>query len=164
MFETSPGSRSGLFWKVMVGVGLTVGAVAAAAIALYEPEPEEPAKPLVGILHKGDPDYSWYRQHLELRDPRVKIAKNLAGKRMVIFSGVLENNGEKALDVVEVKLAFFNYDEHVWDTVRTPVRPGRYTPPVKSLSQRGFTLYVQDVPKGWLASHAEMDIDGFRFK
>ena len=128
MFETSPGSRSGLFWKVMVGVGLTVGAVAAAAIALYEPEPEEPAKPLVGILHKGDPDYSWYRQHLELRDPRVKMAKNLAGKRMVIFSGVLENNGEKALDVVEVKLAFSSWPSSITTSMSgTPcaLRSGR---------------------------------------
>ncbi len=164
MFETRTGSRTGFFWKVILGVGCGVSAVAAAAIAFYEPTPEEPPKPLIGIFHQGDPDFAWYRQHLELRNPRVKMAKNLAGKRMVIFSGVVDNRGEKALDVVEIKLAFFNYEEHVWDTVRTPFKPGRYTPPIDSLSQRGFTLYVQDVPKGWLASHAEMDIHGFRFK
>ena len=164
MFETPTRSRTGLFWKVMLGVGFAVGAAAVAAITFYESEPEEPAKPLTGILHRGDPDYDWYREHLDLKNTRKRMAKNLAGKRMAIFSGVVENNGEKTLDVVEVKLAFFNYDKHVWDTVRTPIRPGRYTPPIDSLSQRGFTLAVQDIPKGWLATHAEMDIHGFRFK
>lgn len=164
MFETPNRSRGGPFWKVIMGVVLALAVVATAAITLYEPPQKQAAQPLTGILHQGDPDYQWYRQHLDLRDPRVKMAKNLAGKRMVIFSGVVENNGEKSLDVLEVKLSFFNYEEHVWDTVRTPIKPGRYTPPIDSLDQRGFTLYVQGVPKGWLASHAEMDIHGFRFK
>jgi len=164
MFETPTGRRTGLFWKVILGVGFAVGAAAAAAIAFYEPQPEEPAKPLTGILHQGDPDYDWYREHLDLKNQRKQMAKNMAGNRMAIFSGVVENNGEKTLDVVEVKLAFFNYDKYVWHTVRTPVRPGRYSPPVNSLSQRGFTLSVQDIPEGWLAIHAEMDIHGFRFK
>ncbi len=164
MFETPTQSRTGLFWKVIVGVGIALGAVAAAAIAFYEPKPKEPAQPLTGILHPGDPDYDWYRQHLDLTEPRKKMAKNPFGKRGAIFSGVLENNGEKTLDVVEIKLSFFNYDKPVWDTVRTPIRPGPYTPPIDSLDQRGFTLYVQDIPKDWIALHAEMDIHGFRFK
>ena len=82
---------------------------------------------------------------------------------MAIFSATIENQGEKSLDVVELKMTFFNYETTVWETTRNPIRPGGYTSPLQPLKRRSFTLYIQDLPNGWLASHAEMDINGFRF-
>jgi hypothetical protein len=88
---------------------------------------------------------------------------NFAGKRIVKFAGIVENGGERDIDVVEVKLSFFNYDEVVWETTRTPIRPGPYTPPVRPLSERAFAFYSEEIPEGWKASHAEMSLAGFRF-
>ena len=121
---------------------------------------------IIAILHQGDPDFEWYEKYMTLKDPRVKMGRNYRGNRMVMFSGLVENGGEKTLDVVEVKLTFFNADVLVWETARIPIRPrpGTYTPPLRPFGRRGFTLYVENVPENWQASNAEMSIHGFRFK
>ncbi|MBI4445813.1 MAG: hypothetical protein HY645_07870 [Acidobacteria bacterium] len=151
-------------WKILPIVTLLVLAVLLGIAYLMEPAPEVPDE-LTGILRAGDSDYDWYSKYVELRNPLVKMGKNFAGKRMVMFSGIIENNGEKTLDVVEVKLIFFNADVPVWEIIRIPIRPGarHRTPPIEPLEQRGFTLYVEQLPENWQASNAEMAISGFRF-
>ena len=93
----------------------------------------------------------------------MEMGLNFAGNRIVKFAGTINNGGEKALDIVEVKLAFFNYDELVWETTRTPIRPGPYTPPIPPLSERAFSFYFEKIPERWKASHSEMSLQGFRF-
>ena len=139
-------------------------AMVAAAVYLQGPAEREEID-LNGVVEAGNPDYEWYQKYVDLRDAKIKMGLNFAGKRMVIFSGIIENNGERALDVVQVDLSFFNYEKLVWKTMRTPIIPGSggHTPPVEPLEQRGFTLYMENIPEGWLASHAEMAIHGFRF-
>ena len=63
------------------------------------------------------------------------------------------------------ELSFFNYEELVSTTVKTPIRPGpaSRTPPIETFEERGFTLYVEDLPEDWMAFHAEMAIHGIRF-
>ena len=69
------------------------------------------------------------------------------------------------MDAVEIKLSFFNYDDLISTTVKTPIRPGPVsrTPPIETFEERGFTLYLEDLPQEWLALHAEMAIHGIRF-
>ena len=122
---------------------------------------EEP--PLTGILHAGDPDYDWYRKYMDLKNPQVKMAKSLSGNRLVMFSAIIENNGERTVDVVEVELSFFNDDKLISSVIRTPLRPGTYTPPIQTFEKRGFTLYVEDLPPNWLAQNAEIAFHGIRF-
>jgi hypothetical protein len=100
---------------------------------------------------------------LELRDTNIQMGLNFARKRIVMVSGVLSNKGERAVDVLEVKLTFFNYEKPVTEMVRTPLRPGAYTPPVEPLTERGFSFYIEEIPAGWLSSHAELSLSGFRF-
>ena len=119
--------------------------------------------PLTGILHAGDPDYDWYGKYMDLESPQVQMSKSLSGNRLVIFSAIIENNGERAVDVVEVELSFFNYDTRISSVIRTPLKPGTYTLPIRTFEKRGFTLYVEDLPPNWLAQSAEIAILGFRF-
>lgn len=163
MFETPKAKRSGLIWKILPLSGIAVLLVMAVFYKLQQ-VPTQSQKEITGVLHKGDSDFDWYDQYIILKDPHIQMARNAAGKRMVIFSGRVDNIGEKTLDVVEVKLLFFNYNTLVWSTTRTPIRPGPYTPPVPSLTSRVFTLYVEDIPTKWDANNAEMSISGFRFK
>ena len=162
MFEQRQTERNTLIWKVLP-LALGVFAIlVAAAIYLSTGEQVEVGE-LDGVFHKGDADYDWYSQYVELKNPKIEMGLNFAGKRIVKFAGLIENNGEKSLDVIEVKLSFFNYDELVWETTRTPIRPGPYTPPVEPLSNRAFSFLMEKIPEGWKANEAEMSLEGFRF-
>lgn len=162
MFE-APEKHSGLLWKILPVAVVAFGAILTLMIYLGESGPADNA-PLTGILHAGDPDFDWYRKYVQLETRSMKMGQNFAGKRMVTFSGLIDNGGEKTLDVVEVRLTLFNYDDPVFEAIRTPVKPGPYTPAVGSLKQRGFAIYLEDLPGSWLASHAEMELHGFRFQ
>jgi hypothetical protein len=162
MFEQRQKRQPSSLWKVLpIAVLVFVGLVAG-AIYLTQFEKVD-GEELTGIIHQGDPDFEWYQKYVELKDPKIEMGLNFAGKRIVKFAGLIQNGGERTLDVVEVKLSFFNYDELVWETSKTPIRPGPYTPPIPPLSDRSFSLYFEKIPEGWKASHAEMSLEGFRF-
>jgi len=162
MFQTNAAARTKEHWKILIPVGLAAILLASVVIFMHEPKPKE-RKELTGVLREGDSDYGWYREHVSLTGPRLQMAKNIAGNRMAVFSATIENQGERALDVVEMKMIFFNYDTPVWETTRTPIRPGAYTAPIQPMKKRSFTLYIQDLPRDWMSTRAEMDINGFRF-
>lgn len=164
MFQPQQTGRSTDLWKILPLVVGTFAIVVGLFVYLFEPKTAE-KKEITGVLRSGNPNFSWYSKYVTLRKPRVKMGRNYAGNRMVMFSAVIENGGEKALDVVEVKLIFFNADVPVWESTRIPIRPGSgtYMPPIEPLGKRGFTLYVENLPKNWQASNAELTINGFRF-
>jgi hypothetical protein len=162
MFEPRQQEKTSLLWKTLpVALGI-FALLVAGAIYLTQFEKVD-REELTGVLHKGDPDFDWYEKYLELRDPKIEMGLNFAGKRIVKFAGLIRNGGERSLDVVEVRLSFFNYDNLVWETARTPIRPGPYTPAIQPLTDRAFSLYFEEIPEGWKASHAEMSLEGFRF-
>ncbi len=162
MFESEDKPRSPHFWQIIVIA--TILFVAATGLVLFflQQGVQEEA-PLTGILHTGDPDYDWYGKYMELENPQIKMGKNFAGNRFVIFSAIIENNGERTVDVVEVELSFFNYNELISSVIRTPLRPGTYTPPIRTFEKRVFTVYVEEIPPNWLAQTAEIAIHGLRF-
>lgn len=165
LFETVQTEKPNRLWKILPLAALVFAAIVALFFVLFQAKPVARDQ-ITGTLRAGDPDFDWYSKYVSLRKPQVQMGKNFAGHRMVMFSGVIENNGEKALDVVEVKLIFFNYNTPVWETTRLAIRPGSgsYTPAIAPLEQRGFALYVQDIPEDWRATNAEMSLNGFRFK
>lgn len=164
MFQPPTKERSPQFWRTLIVSLALFAGIAVLLIVLLTPGAEEKPE-LAGVLRSGHPNYEWYREYVDLQNPKIQMGKNMAGNRVVMFSAVIDNGGEKTLDVVEIELSFFNYEERVWETVRTPIRPERsnYTPPIEPLEERGFTLYIENIPQGWLASHAEMELHGFRF-
>jgi len=162
VFESEEKPRSPHFWQIIVIAGvLFVCATGLLLFFLQQGTAQE--APLTRILHAGDPDYEWYGKYMALENHQVKMGKNFAGNRFVIFSAIIENNGERTVDVVEVELSFFNYDTRISSVIRTPLRPGTYTPPMRTFEKRGFTLYVEELPPNWLAQNAELAIHGFRF-
>ena len=126
-------------------------------------QPATGEKELTGVLHAGDPEFDRYASHVELRDTKIQMGLNFSKKRILMLSGVIANTGDRAIDVVQVKVSFFNYDQLVTEMIRTPLQPGPYTPPIKPLSEWAFSFYIEDIPKGWGASHAEMSLYGLRF-
>ncbi len=164
MFEADTKPRSPNFWKIiLVSVVLFVSLIGFLLFLLQQGTQE--AAPLSGIFHGGDPYFEWYDKYIELTNPQVKMSSSFSGNRLVLISGVIENNGENTLDVVEVELTLYNYIEPIAKITRTPIRPGpgSRTPPLRTFEKRGFTLFVEEIPEGWLAQHAEIAIHGFRF-
>lgn len=161
MFEDRS-ERSSLLWKILPLAVVFVGVMIAVTVYLLDDPPEALEIP-TDIARAGDPDYQWYSKYVTLESRGIKMAKNIAGRRMVIFSGVVENGGDRTLDTVEVKLTLFNAHEPVMEIAKLPIRPSTYTPPIAPLGRRAFTMYLEDLPGNWWASRAEMEIAGFRF-
>ena len=164
MFE-QPEKRPSLLLKIMPIAALIL--IAVVALLIYDSRrPRAESEELTGVIRAGDPMFDWYENYLRLEEDtlRIELGQNFAGQRMVMFSGVIDNGGERTVDVVEVKLVLFNYEEPVWEATRRPVQPGPYTPPIPPLGRRSFTLYLGEFPDEWHAGNAEMSINGFRFR
>ena len=164
MFEAKAAGRSPHFWKfVIISVASLAVVLSVIVFLLQQGGPDQ--APLTGILHEGDPDYDWYQRYIRLKEPQVKMTSSFSGNRLVLFSAIIENRGERMVDVVEVELSFFNDNDLVSTAVKTPIRPGpaSRTPPIETFEERGFTLYLEDLPEEWMALQAEMAIHGVRF-
>lgn len=163
MFKDSNEQKPSPFWKFLP-IALVVFAILVAAALYFGQYQRVELEELTEVLHEGDAQYDWYRKYLELKNPNMQMGLNYAGNRIVMISGLIENGGERTIDVVEIKVTFFNYEEKIDEFVRAPIRPSPYTPPIPPLSERGFDFYVEkDIPEGWGGSHSEMEIHGFRF-
>jgi hypothetical protein len=162
VFESEDKPRSPHFWRIIVIAAILFVAITGLLLFFLQQGVEEEAA-LTGILHAGDPDYDWYGKYMGLENPQIKMGKNFAGNRFVIFSAIIENNGERTVDVVEVQLSFFNYDELISSVIRTPLRPGPYVRPIQTFEERAFTVLVEEIPPNWLAQNAEIAIRGLRF-
>ncbi len=162
MFELQTTNQKSKLWTYLPIAGVVFAGIVASMLIMGRPDPQL-LEPVTGVLLPGDPDYEWYSKYTTLENRGIQMAKSSTGKRMVIFTGVIENGGEKPLDVVEIKLILFNKNKAVFEAIKTPIRPGPYNPPIPPLKSRAFTVYLDEFPRNWLASRAEMEIHGFRF-
>jgi hypothetical protein len=151
-------------WKV-IPVAVVVFAAIVGVFILFGFNKQDESVVLDGVLRAGDPNFEWYKKYvsIEQESQKIQLGSNYAGDKIVMFSGTIHNGGEKTLDVVEVKLVLFNYEEPVWETVRVPIRPDGRITPIPPLGRRSFSLYVETLPEAWNAGEAEMWIHGFRF-
>jgi len=162
MFKESQEKAKNPLWKFLPLALIIFVAVVGAAIFLSDSSDED-VQVLTGIIRSDNSEFQWYSDYLKLVDPKIQMGLNFAGNRIVMISGLIENNGERTVDVVEVKIAFFNYEEPISEAFSTPVKPGPYSPPIEPLSQRTINFYIEKIPKGWKSSHAEIEISGIRF-
>lgn len=153
-------SRSLPLTRVFPIVGLVLIALVA-GVALLVPR-KEAAGELKGILSESDPGFADYQSDLSIQDSKLSLTRNLAGANAIVASGLLTNEGNRSVDVVQVRVMLFNGRQKLWETVKTPVRPSELGP-LRPLEERRFTLYVEGLPEDWRRSTAEMEISGFRF-
>ena len=163
MFELDKSPKSHLAWKLLPAGGVIVAVVIALLAYLGGPSYSPPVE-LEGVLRQDDPTFKWYSNYLRLERPKASLATTFAGNRAVLCSGVIHNEGEKTLDVVEIRITLFNYDEPIWEAVKTPIRPGNFAKSLAPLKTYRFDLYLEDLPDEWKSSHAELEINGVRFE
>lgn len=163
MFEDhSSESPTSVVWKVLPGLALFLLLVLI-GIFLWRPTDEPSESSLEGVIRADSKAFARQALSVDMEDRGIKMLKNFAGHRMVMFAGEVANRGDRPLDVLEVKLVLYNESDPVFEAVRTPIRPGPYTPAVPPGEKRGFTIYLEDFPSEWMASRAEMHLNGFRF-
>jgi hypothetical protein len=162
MFEvTNEKSRSSL-WKFLP-IALLVFLILAGLAIFFTGSEKKETQELTGILRSGNPEFEWYSDYLKIKEPKIQMGLNFAGNRIVMITAVVENGGERTIDVVETKITFFNYEEPVTEEIRAPVKPGPYSPPIPPLTNRVINFYIEAIPQGWKSSHAEIELNGFRF-
>ena len=163
MFEEKA-PQSSINLKLLLPLVAVLALTVFGAFIYLSPQPPPRAdQELPGILRSGHPEFDQYLEFLKLADTKVSLALSFSGNRSVIFSGRVHNLGRRSLDAVEVKLTLFNFEEAVWDTTRTVYRPSPSNNPIRPFQKRRLSLYLEDLPKEWESSHAEIEIHGFRF-
>lgn len=163
MFEETKPQSSVNQKLLLLLVGVLLTASLGAWIYFSPASPPRVDEEIAGILRAGDPQFDEYLEFLTLDETKVSLALNFAGSRSVVFSGLVHNLGRRSVDAIEVKLTLFNRDKPVWDTIRTVYRPGPNREPIRPFQERRLSLYLEDLPKEWASSHAEVEIHGFRF-
>jgi hypothetical protein len=116
-----------------------------------------------GVLHEGAPGFNEYKDLVKLNNSRIQMGLNFNRKRVVMFSGEIENRGGRTVDVVELKIMYFNYEEHIDTVIKTPVRPGPYTKVIQPLTSGPYNFYIEEFPGRWKGGECEVSIHGFRF-
>ncbi|HLV01962.1 MAG TPA: hypothetical protein VKZ59_11885 [Acidobacteriota bacterium] len=154
-------SSTPLLWKILPVAVLLFGVMV--AVVFYISEGGTPTTELTGILTEGDVEFERYRQNVEIINQSIQMGQNVAGNWIIMVSGIIENRGERELDVVQVKLTLFNHEEPIHEIIRTPIQPSPYTSSVPALGRKSFDFYVEEIPEDWLAVTAELTIHGFRF-
>ena len=162
MFESPQSSPSGLGPKTLLLAGGIFGLGLGIVVYLNQSSRQTP-RPLTGVARAGDRDFQRYSPLVSV-ESNIKMGKSFSGQRTVIFAGAITNRSERPLDVIEVKLTLFNAAEPVFDTLRTPIRPGPYTPAIGPGETRGLTLYLDTFPREWMTSRAEMTLNGLRLE
>lgn len=117
---------------------------------------------LTGIVRAGDLEYEAYKGNVILKNSRIQMGLNFNRKRVVMFSGEIENRGDKTVDVVELRIMYFNYEELIDTVIRTPLRPGPYSKAIEPLTSGTYNFYIEDFPGRWKGGECEVYINGFR--
>ncbi len=117
---------------------------------------------LTGTVREGDLEYESYKENVSLKNSRIQMGLNFNKKRVVMFSGEIENRGEMTIDVVELKIMYFNYEELIDTVIKTPLRPGPYSKAIEPLTSGTYNFYIEDFPGRWKGGECEVYINGFR--
>ena len=162
MFEHNPDEKKSGLRKVVVPA-LAVLVLALAGYIYFSHTGQSSVEELTGVLREGDPGYEAYKDLVGLKGSRIQMGLNFNRKRVVMFSGEIENRGDKVLDVVELRIMYFNYEELIDTVLKTPIRPGPYTKAIPPLTSGPYNFYIEEFPGRWKGSECEVYINGFRF-
>jgi len=162
MFEHSPDEKKSGFKKFLLPV-LALLVLMLAGYVYFTHTGQSSVEELTGILREGNPEYETYKDKVDLKGSKIQMGLNFNRKRVVMFSGEIENRGDKVLDVVELRIMYFNYEELIDTVLKTPIRPGPYTKAIQPLTSGPYHFYIEEFPGRWKGSECEVHINGFRF-
>lgn len=161
MFENTREKGKPGYGKYILSALLAIGLISVGYVYFSHTGQSSVGK-LSGIVREGDSAYEDYKGNVKLKNSKIQMGLNFNRKRVVMFSGEIENRGDRTIDVVELRIMYFNYEEFIDAVIKTPLRPGPYTKAIEPLTSGPYNFYIEDFPGRWKGSECEVYINGFR--
>jgi hypothetical protein len=122
--------------------------------------------PVPGMLRAGDPGFEYYKKYIRLSDVKATLGINFAKSRIAIVSGIINNEGDRKLEALEMHLALFDvYQKLSAERTRTPLRPGvGMNRPMEPLEKRDFTVWIEPIEQLWNPKELVVEITGLKYQ
>ncbi len=170
---TSKRNESNRARTITVIVAVALFAVAAVGIFIYahyqkHVQPAATAGPVFvpGMLHAGDPNFEYYKNHIRLEDVKAGLGITFNKNRVAIISGIIYNEGDRKLDALELRVTLYDlYGKYSKSRIATPLRPGigMYRP-MEPLEKRTFSVALEGVEQLWNPRKVEIEITGLKYE
>jgi hypothetical protein len=170
---TSKRSESNRTRTVTVIVAIALFVVAAIGICIFaryqkHVQPEGSSGPVVvpGMLHPGDPNFEYYKNHVRLEDVKAGLGITFSKNRVAIISGIIYNEGDRKLDALELRITLYDlYGKFSKERIATPLRPGTgMYRPMEPLEKRTFSVGLENVEQLWNPRKVEIEITGLKYE
>lgn len=141
-------------------VGIVIGII---VLAQHKgPKYKEGRTVYQGVLRPGDPEYDQYLPYIRIINASGMVSENMIGEQQAVVVGYAANQGNRVVDVLEVRAVLYNADnQRVKEIVKTPIQPDF---PLLSMEMRRFSIWVEPFPPEWLTGHIDVEIHGYRLK
>jgi len=118
-----------------------------------------------GVVRPGDPNFEYYKSYVRISDVKATLGINFAKSRIAIISGVITNDGDRKLEVVEFRIALYDlYDKLSKERISMPLRPGvGINRPMEPLEKREFTVWIEPIEQLWNPKRMEIEITGLKY-
>ena len=103
-----------------------------------------------------------YVENLRLSDVGMKATDSYAGQTIVEIEGKIGNNGDRAIDVVEIYCAFYDANGHLVYKPRVPIVSARMGG-LKPGETKSFRLPFDEIPDSWNQALPLLIIAGVKF-
>jgi len=122
--------------------------------------------PVPGMLRAGDPGFEYYRKYIRLSDVKATLGINFAKSRIAIISGIINNEGDRKLEALELHLALFDvYQKLSAERTKTPLRPGvGMNRAMEPLERRDFTVWIEPIEQLWNPKELVLEITGLKYQ
>jgi len=160
---------------VILYLTIGVAAVAVAAVILIvryqknNPSKDAGAAPAVipGMMLPGQPDFEAYKNKIRIEDVKASIGINFAGNRFASIEGIIDNEGSRKLEAVELHLTLYDvYDKKCKEVTKIALRPGGgiNPAPMEPLEKRTFTVWIESIDQLWNPKRVEIEISGLKYQ
>lgn len=149
------------FKRPAIGIPVYVaGAIALLGVALFaylQLSPSRPA-PELPLSAEGKA----YSKSLQLSEVNMKATGSFASQTLLEIEGKIGNNGDRAIDVVEIYCAFYDANGHLVYKPRVPIVSARMGG-LKPGETKSFRLPFDEIPDSWNQALPLLIIAGVKF-
>ena len=119
-----------------------------------------------GLVRPGSPNFEYYKNKIRLTGVKASLGINYARHRIAIISGMIENEGDRKLEALELHIALFDvYGKLSKEKTATPLRPGiGIKRPMEPLEKRQFIVWVEPIEQLWNPKRLEIEITGLKYQ
>jgi hypothetical protein len=163
--EVKPARTNTLLYALGIFILAAAGVLVYAYYHKSSPQPAE-LSPVEGMVRPGNPSFEYYKNKVRLIDVKAGLGINYAKSRIAIISGVIQNEGDRKLEALELHIGLFDiYDKLSKERTSTPLRPGiGIKRPMEPMEKRPFTIWIEPIEQLWNSKRVEIEITGLKYQ